>query len=1482
MNPPDENYKSNLVWLTNNSHVQLPSSLPSDKILTCSSENEFLHNLSALKDFTQLKFQRNGKQKPLPAIYHCLREGYYEGLIQTLKLNCLFDSNLPPLLYFCSQSWDHFDEPQKIVKTLVEHSDVDVNVKDESGATALELILEKENPFGFQPCYWESIYYLIAHGSNLLLKDKEGTPLFKKIALDRACPITSQQYLLIHRRLEECHKLQLADAVNDKIKENFAPGFTPLIKQNRTEVANVEPKLGKRLIIDLLRERMNVCKLYENVTCASEQEFLYHLSNLPKPIISYTFEGETPIKFCLHKSYNEGLIQLLKRMKQENPTQPPFEKGLIEYTLKHRLNDIHLPVILEALISTGIDLKRGDKNQPTAIELILRQPLTPPLCKVLLILIRAGSEIQKKYSDNLTPTLLLKEQNCFLKALNDTEQKEILNAFLPNTLDALHIIVSHLLSRTENLGKVLEETKQIRDRQLRFSNQLQKAKISSPLSENLIPTQFYIKQKRTKFPKGKAVQMPDDVLSPTQEGIKKGIEDYLKTRFKGNLDYKLVEIIDILNGQLEISECHLGPENGREYLMLVKLLEQTVAEYNRKNRHERPVVPQPIDYLNTTVHRDLVFLYIRQAREPYHLRNHYDRFVFPCSSLLLRTEILRVCSPHMTTAEAFTKTLDPRKIRDRAYLQNPYNWIPERTGMHLKIISNQIIQIAHKARLQNKDHVIFNAVRGGTAVGKSFALINDPHFAGNPESRIELGADILKWEVQKIQEIFKLIPIVNNQAHDEGIVLYNRFRDPIIQKTDRVSFSIEGRFTTVEEVETNILEPARKKKAKVALIDIHPISLGDVFKRVLARDPYGKEPCPPLKAIIHAHKEAIQYRKSLIELVKKDPTIQVYRLYWDNGGQRSLIAEKKDGRFINHKFLNLWPYSLCLNQQWEFIFEQDLHRVITEEAIEWILKRDQISPEAKYALYGWVGLPIGKAIDYHSHGTRVGLAEELWKKEQNHLLRYQPFTPQTYSNFWIREFPRLVEHIQAEHTLHIRGVDDKGTGLHFKTGTFSSKLNPAYNSENRIHMPLGYFVIPPKHADIFQLKTLSPAVKQELEVWEGDVFKGYKLFVHPEAQEHYSNLFDSGFQFVPPVFSRYWGTPSSSYRTWIIRKGAICGAPWLDYFPEWLCIKNLPNPPFIIKFGVASSPSDVTRLLPRTDIVKSIQTQNKLNGINLGSLELFKENFGMSLKGITNYPPKAANLDGVLIDSGMIVREFPEAMMEGSSKIYSLSSVMSVERLKEDKLPLIFEIIEESIEKGWVRNTVEFVQKILIDGFLKAIENIHFKEGMAFSPHGQNLCLVIKKDGIGFAYRDLEGVSSDPRNGFLETYSWFWRYHILIKLLNVLTNSEEEFVAPPFGAPTQLNCLEKPLERNLQKFMKEKFPYGVYTLNRLSISKAEAETLLMYSDKAYRKMFRQYFDLSLEKLIPSAEKGSSGEAELYRSNELILKYKKTNLVQKKS
>ena len=383
-------------------------------------------------------------------------------------------------------------------------------------------------------------------------------------------------------------------------------------------------------------------------------------------------------------------------------------------------------------------------------------------------------------------------------------------------------------------------------------------------------------------------------------------------------------------------------------------------------------------------------------------------------------------------------------------------------------------------------------------------------------------------------------------------------------------------------------------------------------------------------------------------------------------------------------------------------------------------------------------------------------------------------------------------------------------------------------------------------------------------------------------------LFEFNIPFIQPDRSEYIGTPTSSYRSWAIRRVVEKDN---TVYPEKDSI------PFIVKLGVSSA-HDSTRLLSECEVKRSIQAQVHFNQIKIDpGLFIFQENFGLCLKNIPRYPPATITRTTAPIGSGIIIREFPEDLLQRKCKIFSFSALMSLERLKhtekcvlnpsvEGRLPIIYEIINNAIDKGIVQSSEEFIRRYLIFGILHILEGLIFEEGMSLALHGQNLCMVLNNENlpIGIAIRDHGDIHRIER--YLETYTWFYRYHVFIKLMNVMTVSTDYFLPAISGVPVQIGFSKSLKERSLNYYLQNKINKNSFLsskvqsiFKKISIDFKEYRMFLEILDHSYLSLLSKYFNLEgYPKLrignLPSAETGSSGERKIYNLNKKLWKSKK--------
>lgn len=565
------------------------------------------------------------------------------------------------------------------------------------------------------------------------------------------------------------------------------------------------------------------------------------------------------------------------------------------------------------------------------------------------------------------------------------------------------------------------------------------------------------------------------------------------------------------------------------------------------------------------------------------------------------------------------------------------------------------------------------------------------------------------------------------------------------------------------------------------------------------------------------------------------------------------------------------------------------------------------------------------------------------------VVTIQPFSPT-----WLKDYPQIVEHLHSEHLLHVKGLDSEGRGLTWHTEKFKTNMNPRFNPEAKVQgalkggfqMKMGYFIVPKNKINDIRAVSLSEEVYDEITVVGKErSVEGYRFFVHPEAYDHFRSLHsDPSVRYISPEDSEYIVTPTSSYRSLVIRRVQENA-------------RGVMNPakgsvPFIVKVGVGGSVLGSDRWLSTNEIQRSIQSQIAFDGMDrkifngemrggnpASELLIFSESMGMILKGIKHYPPPSEDKVPSK-SSGVIIREFPKAMLEGNCKIVSMAALMSCEKVKKEhkkvcqlakgkeeysQLPLIYQIMEATICAKKAESPENFIQKYLIKGYIDAIEAVTFQEGMTLEPHSQNLCMVLNNDLTprGFAYRDHGGIWVDIATrglqnkdmvpfhresrdgnalfktkgaiskGYIGSYSWFYRYQVFIKTLNTITSLPKSWDGdkmPPFpGAPYQIGSKIKLEERNLNVYVQNQISkektnkVALKHLQRLSLTLEQSKKALNLLDNYYNKKLNSYFDMEKiavpleEGALPAAEGGSGFDEVMLRHKGFLGKYRFNNI-----
>lgn len=424
----------------------------------------------------------------------------------------------------------------------------------------------------------------------------------------------------------------------------------------------------------------------------------------------------------------------------------------------------------------------------------------------------------------------------------------------------------------------------------------------------------------------------ENVMDIEQEISTLSIEDqivfgrlklFLITYFKSLLEPDDLKIVNFLDGTNSLEEIGLTRENSPNFLRLVKLFDLAFALQTRISR---------------------------------------SRILFKHSTYAIRTRILELCSPEMQTIEAYTFTLDPKKLKNVDYLKNPANWVPERIGFYSKqVLPVEFTQLrALSERLKQKKPTVY-AFRGNTASGKSTLIESLFKEAVDENGKVSgtVNPDNIKF-ILKTKTLVNRV-LTNMQVHEEAV------RGPLGQYKKAVlampkySIVVDSRLSTPEDIE-GVMTAAKKRKSKVWLTDVDS-NVSTSLIRVLTRDPKGVSPCVCPQAVVKGYNE-IRQRLWLIEKVKESSLIERYSLFCtDAKGDVHLAAKKVDNVFevVIGQLFN----TSCQTLKEEEL-KAEIDQKITTALVDQSISKGLIPKSASKQILRWEGFTIFQAVEKHA------------------------------------------------------------------------------------------------------------------------------------------------------------------------------------------------------------------------------------------------------------------------------------------------------------------------------------------------------------------------------------------------------------------------------------------------------------------------------------------------------------------------------------
>lgn len=296
-----------------------------------------------------------------------------------------------------------------------------------------------------------------------------------------------------------------------------------------------------------------------------------------------------------------------------------------------------------------------------------------------------------------------------------------------------------------------------------------------------------------------------------------------------------------------------------------------------------------------------------------------------------------------------------------------------------------------------------------------------------------------------------------------------------------------------------------------------------------------------------------------------------------------------------------------------------------------------------------------------------------------------------------------------EQNLHVKNL--------WRKGAFASNISPEYLPEENPKFPIAYYLIPVEDSHFTHSESLDPRVYGQISFKDSNGRIFYKLFVHPESEDHYSFLKNS-YAYVSQEQSEFTASPTSSYRSLVL---------WNN---------NDPNvKPFIAKVSLDRNIiRSIDRLVSVNEVERSLANQKAFDQIGSDALDsmnakIFPETAGLTIsKKHADAPEKLG---------GQLIREIPEEVWTGHKKWVAWATLISPERGP----PMILDVIRASN-----LSSRDFVEKYMIDGFMKMFEDLSLSNGINFEPHSQNLGLELNPDNTTtgkWVIKDFGGVWPD-------------------------------------------------------------------------------------------------------------------------------------------
>lgn len=257
----------------------------------------------------------------------------------------------------------------------------------------------------------------------------------------------------------------------------------------------------------------------------------------------------------------------------------------------------------------------------------------------------------------------------------------------------------------------------------------------------------------------------------------------------------------------------------------------------------------------------------------------------------------------------------------------------------------------------------------------------------------------------------------------------------------------------------------------------------------------------------------------------------------------------------------------------------------------------------------------------------------------------------------------------------------------------------------------------PESGNVFELESYwintddmhvfdSPGLDEEVKAVmfrEKDGVKQIRFFVHPESKEFYKEVIQ-GLEKADAFFA----TATSSSRSLLVWQEGVT--------------------PFFAKVSLNKEVSAVVRTIPKSEISRSIGTNNTLVASEKTLPKNFKwmeETIGVMPKGMDR--------------GGMLIRQFPKGIFEEGKSLIPLFALYGGNSAQGP--PILAKMISESNMPA-----SEFIKQKIIEPFANLWLGTTIDVGFSMEAHAQNSLIEVDKFGMptgNYVFRDLGGFDVD-------------------------------------------------------------------------------------------------------------------------------------------